>query len=191
MSVLTDCIDNNDVQSLQTLIDNNDAHDLLSVGPHALFHCIEHNRYECIEPLLRLFNPREQNDYALRLAAHHGYVECVNILLPLSNPERHYECLVRSLAKPHNPCFDLFLVLVNPADNNSEALAEASYHQNQHAFDVLYPLSDPHQAYHIMSLRHFGNKGMRLLDERIKADQERQILSQQVQDKPSGARSKM
>lgn len=181
--------DNNDLALITSLIAQHDKSDFQSEHsgqPNALDKAVMNNNIDCVQELIKVYDPRDDGSYVLLLAASRGYLEITKFLLPLCDPADYSQALSQSISVHGNPCFDaLFEHIHIDYHKNHELLQWASYFQNQHAFDALYELVDVEAALREMKIRKWDHEEKQMLRARMKIDQERNILEQETRDIPS------
>lgn len=169
-----------------------DMRSLLNNNNSSVFQChedeinpldcaIEHNHLDCVKLLVGLYNPKEASNYPLTVAARLGFVDITKFLIPVSDPYLFVDVLCDVILTPDNPCFEVLLPHLDPKALSSRALQIASSVENQHYFDVLYPLSDPKIALKSMEINpHYREKQKTMLRQRLTSEYEHAEISQHI-----------
>lgn len=109
---------------------------------------------EAVEELIQLCDPKSDNSWALQMAAREGHISCVRVLIPVSDPK-----------------------------DNTHALINALYNDHMDIAEVLWPLSNMHDALSNLRNKKTPNpsvqRGVGFLEERI-ARQQRELLHSEV-----------
>lgn len=167
---------------------------------------------QCVQYLLPLSDMKRDAGSSVWMAAHNNHQECVKCLLPRSHVSdisasqlmklfivekkidllkllaEHQKyvpnILMRLLVENGNvQCFTILLPFCSVQENNSQLLALAVVRQNHEMVDLLYPLSNPHDALELLRTNQ-GNhqKGAEFLISRIKSDEEKTILQKELKN---------
>lgn len=147
---------------------------------NALDIAVHNNHVEGVKLLMSFYDPCALNCHALHQAASKGHEQVLKVLLRGSDPWDYSVALIESISDEYNPCVQILLDHhADPTHQNSYALQLASAHQNQHAFDLLYEVSDPREALKNMDGR-YTLKETQMLRERLQAEDEHDTISDAV-----------
>lgn len=116
------------------------------LGTTPLILAAEMGNLECVEFLLPLSNPRDQNSQALWRASENGHVDCLNLILPLSCPTTYNYALSKTVASGYVVCVKILLdAIENLGITNADYnfLVDAVYHQRMECLHLLLKVCEP------------------------------------------------
>lgn len=111
-----------------------------------------HNR--CIELLIPVSDPQDNNSGALAAAASRGNCDGVKLLLPVSNPKDTSTALIAAAQNGNAQCVRILLPVSDPLTNNSAALMVAAKNGHHKCVDILAPVSNVEEVYSLLQKAH-------------------------------------
>lgn len=130
---------------------------------HGLMTAIGHDRITAFHMLFPHCDPLFNDSEALYGACVSGNIEMINMLLPHSDAKAR----------------------------NSSALVAACVHNNEDLIDLLYPLSDPKAAKQELLREPLFHPYLKHIVVRMKAEDERRIIEQNLPNKPNHTKKKI
>lgn len=169
------------------------AHDTLTNNSEALVHAATWGKTDCVKLLIPISDPRVDDSLALRLAARYGHAECVKLLIPVSNCSADDNQALRTAAYGGYVQCVALLIPVSDHDNKEySALAGALEGKQWECAELLYDMSDLGRTLDILKGRRFCQDGVIVLEQRIAAQKDRDILDEKVgQTNKASRRKKM
>lgn len=155
------------------------SYDFLSLPLSA---AIKEGHFDIVKYFVDLSNPKPRGYYSLIAEAlKSGHADIVKYFVALDEPKaiNYYYLLIEAVQAGNILNVKALLPHVDPKECQSAALALASQKGRRDIFELLYPLSDPWDAYSLMSGPRakegfvFAGKDFDLLNEYLKMEEER------------------
>lgn len=125
-----------------------------------------------------------QKGVGLALAAFYGGAEVVRYLSPWCSTSQHHDALSKAVVMGHHAVVDVLLPQCHIEPDNTYFLRLAVEHHHEPLIDLLFPLSDARTALKFLQFDY--DEGVwGCLAQRIKAQEEQQILNEHVQSSVS------
>lgn len=137
---------------------------------------------ETLKRVVRTTNA-QQNTEALTRAAMWGQSACVQLLIPISHPPQNDSYALRVAASNgHAQCVALLIPVSNPKAYNSGALYDALVNKHEQCAEMLYDVCNLSEVLIRLEQSSVHHDIVQYLTQRMKADQEHAIIQENIDD---------
>lgn len=182
------CLENGHSDIVDLFVDRKNTH--VNIMQLALSWSITHFKKQWVKQFVTLNGALENPAEMLNLAIKTQNLPIIDVLLPYVSSGSS-EMLCAAVRTSNENVVRKVLHLCNPKDQSSSALQEAVAFQNQEIFDLLYPLSDPQEAWEcIRKDSWFDARQRKMIKSRLDVDRQKAKLEKAIGSEVSAVKIK-